>query len=242
MPAERVGASGVLAAVSTGIYVGFRAPEISSARQRLSGYGMWEILQFLLNALLFVLIGLQLPSILDGLAGRSAGTLLGQAAAVTAGVILTRMAWTGVAPLVVRVLDPRRSQRERRVGWRERLVTAWSGMRGAVSLAAALALPAGFPERNLILFVTFAVILVTLVLQGLTLPLLIRRLRVHDDGAEAEEELVARRRSTDAALVRLDELDAELDARGHGDAHARPLRLPPPPARRTRGRRRGRRG
>ncbi len=206
VPAEQLGCSGVLAAVSTGIYVGFRAPEISSARQRLSGYGMWEILQFVLNALLFVLIGLQLPAILDGLGGRSAGVLLGQAAAVSAGVIMTRMTWLAVSPQIIRALDRRPAQRARRIGWRERLISAWSGMRGAVSLAAALALPAGFPERNLILFVTFAVILVTLVLQGLTLPLLIRRLGIHDDGAEGEEELVARRRATDAALVRLDEL------------------------------------
>jgi CPA1 family monovalent cation:H+ antiporter len=86
------------------------------------------------------------------------------------------------------------------------MISAWSGMRGAVSLAAALALPPTFPERNLILFLTFAVIFVTLVLQGLTLPALIRALQVEDDGAEAREELLARRRSTDAALVRLDEL------------------------------------
>jgi CPA1 family monovalent cation:H+ antiporter len=192
--------------VTTGIYVGFRAPEISSARQRLSGYALWEVLQFLLNALLFVLIGLQLPKILDGLAGRSAATLIGQAAAISAAVIVSRLIWSNTTVFIIRAIDRRPSQRARRVGWRERMISGWSGMRGAVSLAAALALAPDFPYRDLILFLTFAVILVTLVVQGLTLPLLIRLLDVHDDGAEEREELLGRRRATDAALIRLDEL------------------------------------
>jgi monovalent cation/hydrogen antiporter len=206
VPAERLGCSGVLAAVTTGIYVGFRAPDISSARQRLAGYALWDVLQFLLNALLFVLIGLQLPSILDNLAGRPAATLVGQAAAISAGVIGARLIWSHTSVFLIRAVDRRASQRARRVGWRPRMISAWSGMRGAVSLAAALALAPGFPERDLILFLTFSVILVTLVFQGLTLPLLIRALDVHDDGAEQVEELLGRRRSADAALIRLDEL------------------------------------
>ena len=206
VPAERLGCSGVLAAVATGIHLGWRAPEISTARMRLQGYAMWEILVFLLNALLFVLIGLQLPAILDALAGRAPLVVLGQAAAVTAVVVLTRLTWLNTTPFAVRALDRRPQQRERRADWRLRLIVGWAGMRGAVSLAAALALPADFPERDLILLCTFSVILVTLVLQGLTLPVLIRRLGVHDDGAEDREELLARRRAADAALVRLDEL------------------------------------
>jgi CPA1 family monovalent cation:H+ antiporter len=114
--------------------------------------------------------------------------------------------WLHASTGLVRTLDRRASQRERRADWRSRTVVAWSGMRGAVSLAAALALPADFPERNLVLFLTFGVILSTLVFQGLSLPWLIRRLGVRDDGAEAAEELLARRRATDAALIRLDEL------------------------------------
>jgi CPA1 family monovalent cation:H+ antiporter len=206
IPAERLGCSGVLAAVTTGIYVGWRAPAISTARMRLTGFAIWEILVFLLNAVLFVLIGLQLRGIVDGLAGRSAATLLGQAAAVCGAVILTRVVWMNSTPLLIRAFDRRASQRERRSTWRERVVGAWSGMRGAVSLAAALALPANFPERDLLLFLTFTVILVTLVLQGLTLPVVIRRLGVRDDDGDGQEELVARRRATDAALARLDEL------------------------------------
>jgi monovalent cation/hydrogen antiporter len=209
VPAERLGASGVLAAVTIGIYMGWRAPEISSSQQRIAGYSMWTILTFLLNALLFVLIGLQLPLILDGLRDEAIGELIGIAAAVAAVVIASRMVWVHVMTGIIRTLDRRPSQRLRRGTWRARVVTGWAGMRGAVSLAAALALPADFPARDQLLFITFGVILATLVLQGLTLPAVIRWSGVHDDGAEAAEELLARRRATEAALARIDELEAE---------------------------------
>jgi CPA1 family monovalent cation:H+ antiporter len=206
LPAEALGASGVLAAVTAGVIVGWQAPRISSASMRLQGYAVWETLVFLLNALLFVLIGLQLPLILDGLGGQSALALVGQAAAVSATVILTRIAWLNTMPFVVRALDRRPAQRQRRVGWRMRMIVAWSGMRGSVSLAAALALDPGFPARNVVLLMTFAVIFTTLVLQGLTLPTLIRRLGVRGDGVEEREELAGRRAAVDAALARLEEL------------------------------------
>jgi Na+/H+ antiporter len=209
VPAERAGASGVLAAVTLGIYVGWRAPEISSARMRVAGYSMWEILQFLLNALLFVLIGLQLPEIVEGLAGDPAGAVMTTAVVVCLVVIGCRLAWVHVSAWAIRAIDRRPSQRERRAGWRQRTILGWSGMRGSVSLAAALALPADFPARDELLFVTFAVILSTLVLQGLTLPWVIRWARVRDDGSEAREELAARRRATAAALERLEELAEE---------------------------------
>jgi CPA1 family monovalent cation:H+ antiporter len=209
IPAEAIGASGVLAAVTVGIVVGWRAPQISSASMRLQGYAVWETLVFLVNALLFVLIGLQLPLILDALSGRSPASLLAGAAAVSVAVILTRIAWVNTTPYLVRALDRRPAQRERRVGWRTRMIIAWSGMRGAVSLAAALALPADFPQRDIVLFMTFAVIFTTLVLQGLTLPWLIRRLGVRDDGAEEREELAGRRAATDVALAAIDDLAGE---------------------------------
>ncbi len=209
IPAEAIGASGVLAAVTVGIVVGWRAPQISSASMRLQGYAVWETLVFLVNALLFVLIGLQLPLILDALSGRSPASLLAGAAAVSVAVIVTRIAWVNTTPYLVRALDRRPAQRERRVGWRTRMIIAWSGMRGAVSLAAALALPADFPQRDIVLFLTFAVIFTTLVLQGLTLPWLIRRLGVRDDGAEEREELAGRRAATDAALAAIDDLAGE---------------------------------
>jgi Na+/H+ antiporter len=209
VPAEHLGCSGVLATVVAGCYIGWRAPEISTATMRLTGFAMWEILTFLLNALLFVLIGLQLPHVLDGLDGEPPGSLLAAAVGVCAVVIVTRLAWVHVATWLIRLLDRRPQQRARRSTWRARMITGWAGMRGAVSLAAALSLPLTFAHRNELLLVTFAVILATLVLQGLTLPAVIRWSRVEDDGAEEREDLLARRRATAAALERIDELAEE---------------------------------
>ena len=206
LPAELLHVSGVLAAVTTGLYVGWRAPQLASASTRLLGFSFWEVLVYLANAVLFILVGLQLHPILGGLGGTAVAVLVGQAVLVSAVVIVVRLGWVFSVPYLIRLLDRRPSQRARRVGARERLVVGWSGMRGAVSLAAALALPLDFPMRNLILFLTFAVILATLVVQGLTLPTLIRRLRIPDDGAEQREELRARLAATHAALDRLDEL------------------------------------
>jgi NhaP-type Na+/H+ or K+/H+ antiporter len=196
----------VLAAVTVGVYVGWHTPELTSPQQRLQGRAVWEILVFLLNALLFVLIGLQLPTIMEGLNDESAATLLGWAAAVSAAVILTRLVFSEVFTRFIRLVDRREVQRERRASWRIRVVNAWCGMRGAVSLAAALALAPTFPHRDIVLFLTFAVIFATLVLQGLTLPLVIKALHVEDDGADEREELLGRRAAVEAALERLDEL------------------------------------
>jgi CPA1 family monovalent cation:H+ antiporter len=209
VPADALGASGVIAAVTAGIALGWWAPGIASPLVRQQGFALWSLLTFLLNAVLFILIGLQLPTILDGLRGESPLLLLGVACAVSAVVAGTRMAWILATPYIVRGLDRRASQRGRRVAWRTRIVMGWSGMRGAVSLAAALALPADTPQRDLLVFLTFAVIFATLVLQGLTLPAVIRRLGIHDDGGEAQEELRARLTATQAALARIEELGAE---------------------------------
>ena len=215
IPADALGASGVLAAVTTGIYMGIRGPSIISARTRLQGFMVWDILDFLLNASLFVLVGLQLRTVVNGLGQWSAATLAQYALAVSAVVIVTRIVWFFTVPYLIRVLDRRASQRERRVGPQQRLVLAWSGMRGAVSLAAALALPlktdagAPFPQRDLLIFLTFAVIFSTLVLQGLSLPALIRRLRTAGDGREDDEELRARLVAAKAALDQLDLLAEE---------------------------------
>jgi monovalent cation/hydrogen antiporter len=209
IPAEAIGASGVLAAVTVGIVLGWRAPQISTASMRLQGYAVWEILTFLLNALLFVLIGLQLPLILDELSGEDAGELLLWCVVISVVVIGARVFWTQTTVFAIRALDRRPELVPRRTTWRFRMIGAWAGMRGSVSLAAALALPADFPQRDLILLLTFAVIFATLVLQGLTLPKLIKRFGITDDGADAREELIGRRASADAALARLDELAQE---------------------------------
>jgi Na+/H+ antiporter len=211
LPAEQLHLSGVLSVVTAGLYLGWRAPELASPPTRLQVSAVWDVLTFLLNATLFVLIGLQLPVVLDALTGQPVAELLGYAALVSVVVIGTRFAWSFTVPYIVRVLDRRPRQRERRVGAAARAVIAWSGLRGAVSLATALALPletdagAALPGRDLIVFVTFAVVLVTVVGQGLTLPALIRRLGVvADDHDEEHEELVARLAASKAALTELE--------------------------------------
>jgi monovalent cation/hydrogen antiporter len=214
IPANSIGASGVLAAVTTGIYMGVRGPSIVDARTRLQGYFVWDVLDFIINASLFVLVGLELRTVVSGLGGESVVTLAGYGLAVSGVVILTRGVWFFTVPYLIRLLDRRPAQRLRRVGPRPRAVIAWSGMRGAVSLAAALALPlrtnhgAPFPDRDLIIFLTFGVIFSTLILQGLSLPALIRRLGVVRDGSEDAEEVRARLVATKAALAEIDELAA----------------------------------
>jgi Na+/H+ antiporter len=203
VPAEHLELSAVLAAVTVGCYVGWQAPRIASPSTRLQGFGMWELLVFLMNAFLFTLVGLQLPVILDTFEPE----WIGYAVAVSAAVVLARLAWSHTVVFIIRAIDRRESQRARRGNWQGRTIVGWAGMRGAVSLAAALALPLDFEQRHLLIFITFAVILVTLVLQGLTLPPLIRWLGVRDDGSEEErEELKARLYATKAALARIDEL------------------------------------
>jgi monovalent cation/hydrogen antiporter len=207
--AELLGVSAVLAAVTAGIYLGWHTPELTTSQVRVQGLAVWEIVQYLLNALLFVLVGLQLPVVVDGLGDVSAARLLGYAALVSATVIALRFLWVFVS------IDAPKRIAGRMTNWRGGVFLSWAGMRGAVSLAAALALPLttdtgeSFPGRNLILFLTFAVILVTLVGQGLTLPLVIRWLRLEDDGIEDREDAEARIKAAEAALARLEQLAAE---------------------------------
>ncbi len=208
LPAHALDVSGVLAAVTVGVYMGWYTPELTTSQTRLQGQAVWEIVFLGLNAVLFALIGLQLPAILDELsAALSTGELLGYAALVTAVVVLVRFVW-----VVVGAYMPRMMRAGGSPPWKGAVVLSWSGMRGAVSLAAALALPlttdadTAFPNRDLIVFLTFGVILGTLVVQGLTLPGLIRWLDLEDDGLAEKEEAKARIRAAEAALARLDEL------------------------------------
>jgi CPA1 family monovalent cation:H+ antiporter len=162
--------------------------------------------------LLFALVGLQLPSIVDALADISTATLLGYAGAVVAVVIGARFAWVFTFAYLPRFVSRRIREADPVPSWRGKTILAWSGMRGAVSLAAALALPrttdagATFPHRDLIVFLTFAVILATLVAEGLTLPGVIRVLAIEDDGLAEKEEAKARIYAAEAAIARLDEL------------------------------------
>jgi monovalent cation/hydrogen antiporter len=210
LPAAQLELSGVLASVAAGIYVGRDAPRLLSSAVRVSGVAAWQILLFLINGTVFILLGLQLPGILAGLEDFSAGQLIGLAVAVSLATILARLVWVFPAAYIPRWLNAGIREHEPRPTERNVFIVAWAGMRGVVSLAAALALPLTFPERNLVIFLTFAVILATLVGQGLSLPLLIRALGIDDgDGAGQREEAYARYVTSEAALERLDGLATE---------------------------------
>jgi CPA1 family monovalent cation:H+ antiporter len=213
--AEQLGVSGVLAVVAAGLYSGWRGPEDMSAVTRTQAMAVWQMALFVLNGLVFILIGLQLRTVLESLGSRSPLFFLAAAAIIGLVVIVLRFVWVFPATYLPRLLSRRLRARDPYPSPRAVTVIAWTGMRGVVSLAAALSLPlttqsgAGFPNRDLVLYLTFAVILLTLVGQGLTLPGLIKLLRLtgRDDGAQ--EEVEARFQSIDAAMRRLDELETE---------------------------------
>ena len=215
LPAEALDVSAVLAAVTVGVYVGWYTPELTNARTRIQGEAVWEIVTYLLNALLFTLVGLQLRPVVQGIANRSTGELALDAAVVCAVVVAARIVWCWTAAylqwrIVPVIRDPSRFPPHRALA-----VLSWTGMRGAVTLAAALALPlttdAGdaFPQRNLIIYLAFTVIVFTVVVQGLTLPALVRRVRLETDEDDGEEEARAWIGATEAALARLEELERE---------------------------------
>ncbi|HEX6490815.1 MAG TPA: Na+/H+ antiporter [Gaiellaceae bacterium] len=206
LPAAAVGVSGVLAAVTIGIYMGWHTPELTTERTRLSGDAFWEIMVFLVNALLFVLVGLQLRRIVDALSGLSSLRLAGYAALVCATVMLIRIVWVPIFTYLPRWAFRSVREHDPYPPWQMPALLSWIGIRGAVSLVAALALPTNFPDRELIVFLTFTVIVATLVLQGLTLPPLIRFLKISDDGSAEREEAKARIKAAEAALARLQEL------------------------------------
>jgi CPA1 family monovalent cation:H+ antiporter len=213
LPAEAIGASGVLAVVVTGLYLGHQAPLTMTAASRLVTDSVWKVIEFLLQGVVFTLIGLQLREVLAGLRGYDPVEVAVAALAVTGAVIGVRFAWMFPAAYGTRLLARSRYETPPR-SWREPLVVSWAGMRGVVSLAAAFALPlvvrsgAPFPQRDLLLFLTFVVIGVTLVGQGATMPALIRRLRLAgpDPTTDALQEASAQHQAASAALERLEAL------------------------------------
>jgi monovalent cation/hydrogen antiporter len=215
IPAERLHVSGVLAVVAAGLFLGWRTPQILTSRTRLNLYVFWEMMVFLLNGLVFVLIGLQLPRILHALSGQSLKQLVWHGVLISCAAVVVRIAWVFTATYLPRMISPAWRKRDPYPAWRNVTIVAWTGMRGVVSLAAALALPLTladgrtFPGRDYILFITFCVILATLVLQGLSLPALIRRLGVVDDGLANVEERAARLKANEAALAYLREVDSQ---------------------------------
>jgi Na+/H+ antiporter len=213
IPAERLHVSGVLAVVAAGLFLGWRSPRILTSRTRLYAYTFWEIVVFLLNGLVFVMIGLQLRGILGRLADLSLATLITHGILLSATAIVVRILWVFLAAYLPQRLSQSVRQREPSPPWQHAVIVGWTGMRGVVSLTAALAIPltlidgSPFPGRDYILFATFCVIFVTLVLQGLSLPVLIRSLRIEDDDAAELEERTARIKANEAALAYLGELE-----------------------------------
>jgi CPA1 family monovalent cation:H+ antiporter len=215
--AEAVHASGVISVVISGLYLGHRFTE-SSAVTRLIGRSFWKVMIFILESVVFLLIGLQLPAVLEGLSGRHPLTLAWWAAAVFGVVVAARFLWVfATAPAPALLSRHRNGGADRRLDRRQLTVVSWAGMRGVVSLAAAFAIPARiasggpFPERDLILFLTFTTVLGTLLIQGATFPALIRRLGVGGSPeryTDAVAEAGAQHAAARAALERLEAMAA----------------------------------
>jgi CPA1 family monovalent cation:H+ antiporter len=207
--AQGLGVSGVLATVTAGLFLGWTAPRIIQSDTRLRLRAVWDFLVFALNGLVFILMGLQLSTVLSGQLGRPLPELVGITAVISMSIVLVRFVWIYAAALVAagtrRLAHPNGPQQD----WRETFVIGWSGLRGVVPLALALALPLDTPGRDVLVFVTFGVILVSLVGQGLTLPLMTRWLRLGGDGLEGQEEMRARSLAAEAAVARIEELAKE---------------------------------
>jgi Na+/H+ antiporter len=204
LPAERLHVSGVLAAVTAGLYGGWKSPELLSASVRLSASAVWDLFVFVLNCVVFVLIGLQLPEVRAGLGHHSFGELAWYGFITSVIVILVRPLWVFPSAWLARCRESIR-RRDPLPPWQNIAVVSWCGMRGVVSLAAALTLPMNFPERDLVVFLAFCVILATLVVQGLSLPFLVRWLGVHEEHDGAHEKQT-RLKLAHAALAHLNQL------------------------------------
>jgi Na+/H+ antiporter len=209
LPAEQLGASGVIATVATGLYLGQRGSRMMGADARLTGRAVWETITFLLNGFVFILTGLEVPQLLRSLSPALAIRLVSIGVVVSVALVLVRALWIFGLAFIPSLL---RRQRPAPRSFAQSIVLSWAGMRGVVSLAAALALPmtlptgGPFPAREGLVIVTLTVIIFTLVGQGLTLPWLIRSLRLGTDAGLHKEEGHARQRLSDAATRRIDQL------------------------------------
>ena len=228
LAADAVHASGVVAVVVVGLFVAHKAPRVVRARTRLADRAFWNLATVLLNGALFVFVGIQVPTAVRDLDSTSLRHALVVATCVTGVVVVTRLVWTQLVTYVARALDRRPVQRTRRVGWRQRLASGWAGFRGAVSFAAALAVPMTlasgkpFPDRDLIIFITAVVVVATTLVQGSTLPAVLRWAGLHrQDTARAEEVRLARLRASEAALAALAREAATLGLAGRQLEHVR---------------------
>jgi len=228
LPAEHLGVSGILAVVATGLYLGRVGPRVVAADTRVQNSGMWDVVVFVLEGLIFIITGLGLRPILAGWSGPFARDLVWGAVLVTLTVIVARFVWVFPATYLPRFLSARVRKRDPYPSWRLPVVVSWAGLRGADSLVLAAAIPtltatgAPFPGRDVIIAITFAVILVTLLGQGFSLAPLLRWLGVRETGEQDErEEIGARLRTAEAALARLEELTHESWMHPDALAHTR---------------------
>ncbi len=218
--AQALDCSGVVAVLVSALVLAYSGPLVIRARSRLLAWGFWDMATFLINGTLWVFVGVQVPGAIRGISHVDGGLrhAVVLAFAVTGVVVVSRIFWGEITTMLLRLIDRREVQRERRVPWRQRFVTAWAGFRGAVSLAAAIAVPtttlsgAPFPDRSMLIFVVVVVILVTVLVQGTSLPAVVRWARMPEDVAYAEELQLARCRGTQAALEALPVVAGELGA------------------------------
>jgi Na+/H+ antiporter len=209
---ESIHVSGVLAVVTAGLYLSWNSSTIFSQQTRLQAYGAWKTVIFILNGIVFILIGLQLPSISLSIRDHTILELITYGSIVSAAVIIGRIIWVIPATYIPRWISKKIRQKEAKPSPKLVAIVAWSGMRGVVSLAAAMALPLvisgtskPFPHRNLIIFLTFSVIFSTLVIQGLSLRPLIRWLGIRSDGRDHEREKEARLRIASSIIEHIEE-------------------------------------
>lgn len=216
--AEEFHFSGVLAVVSGGLFLSVRSHHFLDHRSRIQGWNVWETIAFVLNGLVFMLIGLELPVVINSLGAVSLRTAIWYSVAISLLVIVLRIACTFGASVFTVWVSKYITTADNRPGWKGPLILGWAGMRGVVSLAAALSIPvyladgSQFPQRSLILFITFSVILVTLVLQGLTLPALVRWVNLEDPDLtmpEEEQDALVKKKMSQAALRVLQEHHAD---------------------------------
>lgn len=218
-PAEEAHVSGVLAVVVCGLVLARYSPRLIPSESRLRIYSFWGLSTYVLNASLFVLVGVELPDAAKALESRTVAHGVAAVVIATLAVMIARIVWSFALTVVIRTLDRRASQRARRVSTRHRIPTAWAGVRGGISLAAALSVPvvtdAGVPfaDRDFIIFVAGGTVLLSLLVQGTTLPAVIRWARYPSDGSAAEEHHRARQEMTRAALQHLDHADVDGDDR-----------------------------
>ncbi len=212
---ESLGVSGVIATVVGGLYYGRRIPEIASSQMRINANASWNTTLFVINGLVFTLIGLELPMILKNLQFHSTSMLIYYALLISIVVILARIIWVFPMAYLPRLFFPSIARKDPMPSWKTLFVLSWSGVRGIVSLAAALSIPyltstgMAFPHRDLILFITYSVIVITLIVPTLTLPIILHLLKLLDEEDELKQEAIARIYSLENSVEYIKELSVK---------------------------------